>query len=146
MRQLRLGARHDTVSLRDLVFSGWSFAVLALSTYLSRNECPRGSGAVASAPCPTEPRMHSYLKPLWGHPFSLPTLLPRVLKKKKEKKHFPISRCERKCLPRSSRALRPVLCHWTVPPGSSPRVGLLGPAEIKMELVKENVKKKKSQK
>ena len=35
------------------------------------------------------------------------------------------------------------MCHWTVPPGSSPRVGLLGPAEIKMELVKENVKKKK---
>ena len=102
---------------------------------------------MASAPCPTEPRMHSYLKPLWGHPF--PHIIAQSLKKKKKekkKKHFPISRCERKRLPRSSLALRPVLYHWTVPPGSSPRVGLLEPAEIKMELVKENVKKKKSQK
>ena len=95
---------------------------------------------------PQNPECTPTSSPFGGTPF--PTLLPRVKKKKKEKKkkHFPISRCERKCLPRSSLALRPVLYHWTVPPGSSPRVGLLGPAEIKMELVKENVKKKKSQK
>ena len=82
-----------------------------------------------------------------GAPLS-PHYCPELKKKKKEKKkkHFPISRCERKCLPRSSLALRPVLYHWTVPPGSSPRVGLLGPAEIKMELVKENVKKKEKPK
>ena len=39
---------------------------------------------MASAPCPTEPRMHSYLKPLWGHPF--PHIIAQSLKKKKKEK------------------------------------------------------------
>ena len=54
----------DTITLHDLVFSGWDFAGLVFSAYLSRHECPRESRAVASAPCSTEPRMHSCFKPL----------------------------------------------------------------------------------
>ena len=107
------------------------------STYLSRNECPRGSRT---------PNALLPQAPLGGTPSPSLHYCPEFKKKKKgkkKKKHFPISRRERKCLPRSLPALRPLLHHWAVPPGSSPRAGLLGPAEIKMELVKENVKKKK---
>lgn len=84
MRSAEAG-RLDTVSL-DLVFSGWSFAVLALSTYLSRNECPRGGGPWASAPCSTEPPNALLPQaPFGGHPSS-PHYCPELRKKKKKEK------------------------------------------------------------
>ena len=155
----------DTVAPPPTLFSQDGFCCLVLSTYLSRNECPWGS-SLALGPSPTEPPMHSYLKPLDGQPLSPPHLVVQSLKrkkakKKKKKKHFPISRCERNRLPQGSLAVGPVLSldplSWLLLPtalclslerrseAKSPRVGLLGPMEIKMELVKENVRKKKSQ-
>ena len=75
----------DTVAPPPTLFSQDGFCCLVLSTYLSRNECPWGS-SLALGPSPTEPPMHSYLKPLDGQPLSPPHLVVQSLKRKKAKK------------------------------------------------------------
>lgn len=113
----------------DLVFSGWIFAVLVFSTYLSRNECPE--------------------------------VFKKKEKKSRKKKTLPPFPGVKETVYLKAYWLLGLCRHWILPPGSSscpqppispperrpeaksPRVGLLGPTEIKMELVKENVKKKK---
>lgn len=109
--------------------------------------------------------MHSYLKPLDGQPLSPPHIVVQSLKKKKGKKKstslFPgvketvylkahwLSGLRGTTGP---SPLAPPPAHGPrLPPerrsqAKSPRVGLSGPIDIKMELVKENVKKKRKKK
>lgn len=56
-----------------LIFSGWIFAVLVLSTYLSRNECPWGRGRGLSPSSPQSPECTPTSSPFMGTP-SPPTL------------------------------------------------------------------------
>lgn len=118
-----------------------------------------GEWVLASAPHPPQsPKCTPTSSPFMGTPSSSPHCCPEL--KKKKKKYLPISRCERNRLPQgslalwacvvitgpspagSSSCLQPFFPPERRPEAKSPRVGLSGPTEVKMELVKENVKEK----
>lgn len=124
-----------------------------------------GVGPGLSPLPPQNPKCTPTSSPFMGTPPPPHIVVQRFLKKKekksRKKKTLPPFPGVKETVYLKAYWLLGLCCHWILPPGSSscpqppispperrpeaksPRVGLLGPTEIKMELVKENVKKKK---